>query len=77
MLPALRSARTCVACGGPVASVSWTQLPLLRHGGYGEACRVDVERCGSPACGVARETGTAAVSPLVALRGEEIRPRRR
>ena len=28
---------SCPACSGPLTEASWTELPLLRHGGYGAA----------------------------------------
>ena len=67
MLPVVRDPG-CVVCGGPVTTASWTQLPLLRHAGYGEAAMSEVERCVSSTCGSVREAAVLAVNPRVALR---------
>lgn len=65
MVPAAREP-VCAACAGPVVVVAWTQLPLLRHAGYGEAQRTRVEQCVTASCGSARLLGVDAVNPRVA-----------
>jgi len=65
MLPALREP-ACTACAGPVVIVAWTQLCLLRHGGYGEAQRTSSERCITPGCGSVRRVAVDSVDPRVA-----------
>lgn len=53
----------CCDCGGPVTRATWTQLPLLRHGGYGEAQGREVERCSTLGCGLVREVAVRALNP--------------
>ena len=67
MLPAVRDP-ACTACAGPVVVVAWTQLSLLRHGGYGEAQRTRSERCVTARCGVVRRIAVDSVDPRVAAR---------
>ncbi len=67
MLPAVRD-RVCAACAGPVVVVAWTQLPLLRHAGYGEAQRNRIERCVTAGCGSDRLLGVDAINPRLAAR---------
>ena len=35
----------CPNCGAPYTHDAWTQLPLLRHAGYGEARRTTTITC--------------------------------
>ncbi len=63
MLPVPRAA-ACPTCDGPVVELAWTQLPLLRHGGYGEAERTVVECCAP--CGSRRVRSVAAANPRAA-----------
>ena len=35
----------CPFCGEPYDRSSWVQLPLLRHGGYGEAVKTTMILC--------------------------------
>ena len=65
LLPAVRDP-ACTACAGPVVVVAWTQLSLLRHGGYGEAQRTRVERCATAGCGAVRLVGVDSVHPRAA-----------
>ncbi len=65
LLPAIREP-ACTACGGPVVTMAWTQLSLLRHAGYGEAERTRLERCVTVGCGTLRRVAVDAVSPRVA-----------
>lgn len=67
MVPAVREP-ACTACAGPVVVVAWTQLPLLRHAGYGEAQRTRIEQCVTAQCGSVRPLGVESISPLVAAR---------
>lgn len=58
----------CHVCGGPVGQSAWTQLPLLRHGGYGEATRSVVARCQRVGCGASRAVAETAENPRHAAR---------
>jgi hypothetical protein len=62
VLPVVREP-SCTTCDGPVVHVAWTQLPLLRHAGYGEAERTVAQRCVTPSCGSVRQVAVAAVNP--------------
>lgn len=55
-------------CGGPVTTASWTQLPLLKHGGYGEARTSEVERCLTVGCGTVRQVAVTSNNPRTAAR---------
>lgn len=67
LLPVPRAAG-CTVCGGPVTTASWTQLPLLKHGGYGEASTSEVERCLTVGCGNVRQVAVTSHNPRTAGR---------
>lgn len=58
----------CHVCGGPVGRRAWVQLPLLRHGGYGEAQRSEIERCQRAGCGASRAVAVTSENPRHASR---------
>lgn len=68
MLPALREA-ACRVCDGPVVEITWTQLPLVRHAGYGHAERTVLACCVNSVCGSVRCVSVASVNPRSALDG--------
>lgn len=52
----------CARCRGPLEIVTCDQLPLFRHGGYGEAIRETHHNC--PTCATSRKVLSTAISPL-------------